>query len=168
MSNEETKKQMPNAVDLILDGWVNSFKALHTFQTELAEKSLQTFATTQKDVLTSTREALSKIEEEKNSISGELNANLQNTIQTINNDQVSQLLSSWMSQVEEINHSVQAISASSSQVLLDLFTQTQVQLETNVKATLDQQQKNSSDVLNKIELLTEHIKETNRILLPTV
>jgi len=167
MSNEETKKQMPNAVDLILDGWVNSFKALHTFQTELAEKSLQTFAT-QKDVLTSTREALSKIEEEKNSISGEWKANLQNTIKTINNDQVSQLLSSWLSQVEEINHSVQAISASSSQVLLDLFTQSQVQLETNVKATLDQQQKNSSDVLNKIELLTEHIKETNRILLPTV
>lgn len=165
MSNQETKDlQQPNAVDIILDGWLDSFKTLHTLQTEMVKKSLQPF-TNQKDILTSSRKQLSKIEEDTNKTKEEWKSNLQNTIETINNKQVEELFSTWMSQVEDINHTIQTINTLSTQAILDFHTQAQAQLEANVKAALEKQQKESADVLKKIELQTERIKETHHALL---
>ena len=100
MTKEASKNiQKKSPVDSILDGWLNSFKTLHIFQSEFAEKSLQPF-TNQKDFLVTTRKTLTNMEEEKNKIAEEWKTNLQNTIQTINNDQVKQLFSTWMIQIE--------------------------------------------------------------------
>ncbi|MEI4769972.1 hypothetical protein WAX74_09985 [Psychrobacillus sp. FJAT-51614] len=167
MSNVETKNQKPNGVDLILDGWLNSFKVFQSFQTEIAEKSLQHLHT-QRDILNSTRETLSKIEEDKNKFEVEWKAVLQNTIKSINNEQIERLLSTWVNQIDEINNSVKEISGLPNQAILDLFAQSQVQLEANVKTALEQQQKNSVEVFKKIELLTEQIKQAHHVLLPTV
>ena len=168
MSNEETRNTLKmSAVDSILDGWLNSFKTLHTFQNEMVDKSLQPLFF-QKDFLDSTRKTITNIEDEKSKIAEEWKSNLQNTIQTINNEQVKKLFSTWMSQIEEINQSVQSISAPTSQTILDLYSKSQDHLETNVRAVLEQQQKNNSDVMEKIEILTEQIKKTHRVLLPAL
>ncbi|ALC87812.1 hypothetical protein AM499_19905 [Bacillus sp. FJAT-22090] len=167
MSNVESKNQKSNGLDLILDGWLNSYKVFQSFQTEIAEKSLQHLHI-QRDILNSTRETFSKIEEDKNKFEEEWKAVLQNTIKSINNEQIERLLSAWVNQIEEINSSIKEISGLPNQAILDLFAQSHVQLETNVKAALEQQQKNSVEVFHKVELLTEHIKQAHHVLLPTV
>ena len=167
MNNVETKNQKANGAVLILDGWLNSFKVFQSFQTEIAEKSLQHLHT-QRDILNSTRETLGKIEEDKDKFEVEWKALFQNTIKSINNEQVERLLSTWVNQIEEINNTIKEISGLSNQPILDLFTQSQVQLETNVKTALEQQQKNSDEVFKKIELLTEQIKQARHVLHPTV
>ena len=55
--------------------------------------------------------------------------------------------------MEEISSSVKEISGITTQPILDLFNQSQLQLENNVKTVLEQQQKNNIEVLKKIELL---------------
>ena len=167
MNNVESKNQKANGEVLILDGWLNSFKVFQSFQKEIAEKSLQHLHT-QRGILNSTQETLGKIEEDKDKFEVEWKEVFQNTIKSINNEQIERLLSTWINQIEEINNSVQAISGLSNQPILDLFTQSQVQLETNVKTALEQQQKNSDEVFKKIELLTEQIKQAHHVLLPTV
>ena len=137
---------------------MNSFKVFQSYQTEIAEKSLQHLHT-QRNILNSTRETLDKIEEDKNKFEVEWKAVFENTIKSIKNEEIERLLSTWINQIEEINNSAQEISGLSNQPILDLFTQSQVQLETNVKTALEQQQKNSDEVFKKIELLTEQIKK---------
>ena len=87
--------QSLNAVDSIWDGWLNSFKTLQGFQTEIDEKSLQAIDS-QKEMLNSTRGILSKIEEEANKKTAELKASLQSTMKTIEKDQVGSPVSIWM------------------------------------------------------------------------
>jgi predicted RNA binding protein with dsRBD fold (UPF0201 family) len=167
MNNVEIKNEKSNGAVLILDGWLNSFKAFQSLQTEIAGKSLQHLLT-QRNILNSTRETLVKIEEDKTKFDIEWKAALQNTIKSINNEQIERLFSNWINQIEEINNSAQEISKSSNQAILDLFTQSQKQLETTVKAALEEQQKNSVEVFKKIELLTEQIKQAHNNLLSTV
>ena len=125
MSNVETKNQESNGAVSILDGWLNSFKVFQSFQTEIAGKSLQHLHT-QRNILNSTRETLGKIEEDKNKFEVEWKAALENTIKSINNEQIERLFSTWINQIEEINNSAQEISGLSNQAILDLFTQSQV------------------------------------------
>ena len=167
MSNVETKNQESNLAVSILDGWLNSYKVFQSYQTEIAEKSLQHLHT-QRYILNSTRETLGKLEENKNKFEVEWKVALENTIKSINNEPIERLFSTWIKQIEEINNSLQETSGLSNQAILDLFTQSQVQLETNVKKALEQQQKNSDEVFKKIELLTEQIKQAHKDLLPTV
>ncbi|MCG7344941.1 hypothetical protein MHZ92_12415 [Sporosarcina sp. ACRSL] len=167
MSNVEAKNQISNGASLILDTWWNSFKVFQSFQTEIAEKSLQHLHN-QRDILNSTRETLGKIEEDKNKFEVEWKAAFQNTIKSFNNEQVERLLTTWINQIEEINKTVREMSGLSHQAILDLLTQSHSQLETNVKTALEQQHKNSVEVLEKIELLIGQIKkQANNDLLPT-
>ena len=159
--------QSLNAVDSIWDSWLNSFKTLQGFQTEIDEKSLQAIDN-QKEILNSTRGILSKIEEEANKKTAELKTSLQSTMKTIENDQVGSPVSIWMKQIEDINTSVQALTWAPSKVMFDLFSQSQVQLESGVKEALIQQQQARSEVLKTIENLTEQMKETQKGLIPSI
>jgi seryl-tRNA synthetase len=162
-----TNQQSMNAVDSIWDGWLNSFRTLQGLQNEMAEKSLQAVEN-QKEFMNTTRGALKKMEEEESKIKEEWKTSLQSTMNTVDNNQGNPLVSTWMNQIEEINNSVQALSWTPSKIMLDLFTQSQNQFESNIKEALDQQQKGRSEVLKTVEQLTEKMKQTHKELLPTV
>jgi hypothetical protein len=166
-TNIKTNQQSIIAVDSIWDGWLNSFKTLQGFQTEMAEKSLQAVEN-QKEFLNTTRGALKKMEEEETKIKDEWKASLQRTMNTVEKDQANPIFSAWMNQIEEINNSVQDLSWTPSKIMLDLFTQSQNQFESNIKEALDQQQKGRSEVLKTVEQLTEKMKQSHKDLLPSV
>lgn len=166
IENKEGQNSLQQ-VDMIWDGWLNSFKTIQGFQNEIADKSLQAFEN-QKDLLNTTRGTLSKMEEEANKISEEWKANLQNTVNTVDKDQFGPIVSTWMNQIEEINSTVQSLSWTPSKVMLDLFSQSQDQLESNVKNALDQQLAGSSEVYKTIEKLTEQMRDTHKKLLASV
>jgi putative cell wall-binding protein len=168
MTKKRTENQQSlNVADSLLDGWLNSFKTLQGFQTEIDEKSLKAIDN-QKEILNSTRGILSKIEEEANKKTEELKESLQNTIKTMEKDQVGSTVSTWMSQIEEVNNSILALSWTPSKIMLDLFSQSQDHLESNVKEALEQQQQARSEALKTIEKLTEQIKKTHKELLPSI
>lgn len=158
MSNVETKTQEYKGTVSILDAWLNSFKEFQSYQTEIAEKSLQHLQT-QRNILYTTRETLDKIEEDKTKIEDECKDALENKIKSIKNEEIERLFSTWINQIEEINNSAKEISGLSNQAVLDLFTQSQLHLEHSVKKALEQQQKKSDEVYKQIELLTEQIKK---------
>ena len=159
--------QSLNAVDILWDGWLNSFKTLQGFQTEIDVKALQA-VDNQKGILNSTRGMVSKLEDEANKKTEELNASLQHTIKTIDKDQLGSTVSTWMNQIGEINNSVQALSWTPSKVMLDLVTHSQDQFESSVKKALNQQQQVRSEVLNTIEKFTEQMKQTHKELIPNI
>ncbi|WP_186670979.1 hypothetical protein [Sporosarcina sp. BP05] len=168
MTTKRTEDQQSlNAIDSIWDGWLNSFKTLQGFQAEIDEKSLQAIDN-QKEMLNSTRGILSKIEEEANKKTEELKTSLQNTMNTIEKEQVGSAVSTWMNQIEDINNSVQALSWAPNKAMLDLFSQSQDQFQTSVKEALSQQQQARSEVLETIEKLTEQMKQTQKGLLPSI
>ena len=159
--------QSLNPVDLLWDGWVNSFKTLQGFQTEIDVKSLQA-VDNQKGILNSTRGMVSKIEEEASKKTEELNASLQHTINTIEKDQVGSPVSNWLNQIGDINNSVQALSWTPTKVMMDLVTHSQNQFESSVKKTLNQQQQVRSEVLKTVEKFTEQMKQTHKELIPNI
>jgi len=160
-------QQSNNVVDAFWDGWLNSFKAFQDIQTEHAAKSLQVFEN-QKELLNSTRESLRKLEEEGNKVSEDWKATLQSTLDKVDKDQMGPIISTWMNKVAEINASTDALSFSPSKVMMDMFSQSQEQLQSNVKKVLDQQQQGRTEVLNSVEKLTEQMKQAQKNLIPTV
>jgi len=159
--------QSLNAADLLWDGWLNNFKTLQGFQTEIDVKSLQA-VDNQKGILKSTRGMVSKIEEEANKKTEELNASLQHTIKTIEKGQLGSPISTWMKQIGDINNSVQALSWAPSKVMLDLVTHSQDQFESNVKKALNQQQQVRSEVLKTVEKFTDQMKQAQKELIPNI
>lgn len=157
-------KQSFTEVDLLWDGWLNSFKTLQTYQNDLEAKSIQAFEK-QKELINTTRETLVGMENETNKLTGEWKENLQKTVKTVNKEQAGPIVSNWMNQVEEFNDKVQALSWTPSKVMLDLFSQSQDQLESNVKLALEQQQTGRSEALKAIGELTEQMKETHKGIL---
>src|SRR4051794_32888285 len=165
MSNTESKTQERKGTVSILDAWLNSYKVFQSYQSEIAEKSLQHLQT-QRNILSSTRETLDKMEEDKNKFVVEWKTAVENTIKSITNEQIEQLSAAWINQIEEINNALQKSSRLTNQSVLYLFTQSQKQAETNVKTVLEQQQKQSETIFHKIDLFTEQFKQAHQELLP--
>ena len=79
-------------------------------------------------------------------------------------EQVSELLNN----VQDITDSVQLLSWNPSHTMLDLFIDSQNQLEATMKKSLVSQKKKRTENFKKIEELTEQIKATQKgILNPT-
>lgn len=170
MTNKNEEKQAVQSnqtlteVDSLWDGWFNSFKTLQTYQSDLEKKSIQAFEN-QKDLINKTRETLVGMENETNKLTGEWKENLKKTVPVADTEKANPIVSNWMNQVEEFNDKVQTLSWTPSKVMLDLFSQSQVQLESNMKLALDQQQNNRHDALKAISDLTEQMKATHKSLL---
>lgn len=166
-NNEEHNKDENLAfkeVDSLWDGWLNSFKTLQTNQNDLEQKSLQAFEK-QKELLDKTRETLVGMEDETTKITGQWKENLKKTVKLDEAENAAPIVSNWVNQVEEFNDRVQTLSWTPSKVMLDIFSQSQNQLESNVKMALDQQQTNRNDALTAISELTEQMKQTHKSLL---
>lgn len=166
-NNEEQNNHENSAfeeVDSLWDGWLKSFKTLQTYQNDLEKKSLQAFEK-QKELIDKTRETLVGMENETTKITGQWKENLKKTVKLDEAENAAPIVANWVNQVEEFNDKVQTLSWSPSKVMLDIFSQSQNQLESNVKMALDQQQTNRNDALNAISQLTEQMKQTHKSLL---
>jgi hypothetical protein len=159
-------KQPLSGVDLLWDGWLNNFKTLQGFQSELEEKSLQAVEY-QKQFLDSTEKTLRRMEEESSKVTQVWSEQLQSSVQVASSNQ-DQLISDWKNKIDEINNNVQSLSWNPSHTLLELFTQSQVQLEETVKEALKQQRNGRSEILKTIENLTEQAKQTHKSILASV
>ena len=128
-----------NQVDMFWDGWLNNLKAVQSFQENLQQKALQAFSY-QKELLDFSVKALSTMEEESKNFSKDWNEKVQNNVKqskVFQSEQVSDLLNN----IQDITDSVQLLSWNSSHAMLDLFIESQNQLETTMKKTLASQKK---------------------------
>ena len=159
-------KQFENQVDMIWDGWLNSLKTVQKLQEDLQQKALQAFSYP-KELLDFSVKTLNTLEEESIKVSKDWNEKVQNNVKqskVFQSEQVSDLLNN----IQDITDSVQLLSWNSSHAMLDLFIESQNQLEATMKKTLVSQKKKRTENFKKIEELTEQIKATQKgILNPT-
>ena len=154
-------------VDLIWNDWLNSFQTLDVLQNEVEEKSLQAFEK-QKELLDATRKALGKIEEESDKMTAEWKRNLQTTAVATQKSQIDPMSSNWLNLFEDVNEKVQTLTWNPSRAMLDLYSQSQDQLESNYKKALEQQQIGRQEALKSIETITEQMKQAHKSLLSTI
>ena len=159
------EKQFVNQVDLIWDGWLNNLKIAQNFQEDLQQKALQAVSY-QKELLDFSVKTLNKMEEESKTASKDWNDKVQNNVKQISKED--QQISKWLNNIQDVTESVQLLSWKPSRVMLDLFIESQNQLEATMKKTLASQKKERTENFKKIEELTEQMKETYKgILNPT-
>ena len=154
------EKQLVNQVDMFWDGWLNNLKTVQKFQEDLQQKALEAFSY-QKELLDFSVKALNTMEEESKKVSKEWNEKVQNNVKqskVFQSEQVSELLNN----IQDITDSVQLLSWNSSHALIDLFIESQSQLEANMKKTLVSQKKKRTENFKKIEELTDQIKVTQK------
>jgi hypothetical protein len=165
MMKEQMKEQVANGVDLIWDGWLNSFKTIQNFQDDVQKKTLQAF-TAQKELLDSTVSTFKTIEEESKKASIEWQEKIQNSFKEINNSPLANDVT-WLTNIQDINEKVQTLSWKPNSTMLELILQSQNQWESTVKSALEQQKQERVQVLGKIEEVTEELKEAHKGLLVT-
>ena len=79
-----------------------------------------------------------------------------------------QQVSDWLNNLQDITDKVQLLSWNPSHAMLDLFIESQKQLEATMKKTVASQKKKRTEDFKKIEELTEQIKATHKeIINPT-
>ena len=166
MMKEQMKEQVANGVDLIWDGWLNSFKTIQNFQDDVQKKTLQAF-TAQKELLDSSVSTFKTIEEESKKAAIEWQEKIQNSFKEINNGPLANE-AAWLTNIQEINEKVQTLSWKPNTTMLELMLQSQNQWESTVKTALEQQKQERVQVLGKIEEVTEELKEAHKGLLVTV
>lgn len=165
MMKEQMKEQVANGVDLIWDGWLNSFKTIQNFQDDVQKKTLQAF-TAQKELLDSSVSTFKTIEEESKKATVEWQEKIQNSFKEINNGPLANE-AAWLTNIQEINEKVQTLSWKPNTTMLELMLQSQNQWESTVKSALEQQKQERVQVLGKIEEVTEELKEAHKGLLVT-
>ncbi|PZX04512.1 poly(hydroxyalkanoate) inclusion protein PhaP [Psychrobacillus insolitus] len=165
MMKEQMKEQVANGVDLIWDGWLNSFKTIQNFQDDVQKKTLQAF-TAQKELLDSSVSTFKTIEEESKKAAIEWQEKIQNSFKEINNGPLANE-AAWLTNIQEINEKVQTLSWKPNTTMLELILQSQNQWESTVKTALEQQKQERVQVLGKIEEVTEELKEAHKGLLVT-
>ena len=165
MMKEQMKEQVANGVDLIWDGWLNSFKTIQNFQDDVQKKALQAF-TAQKELLDSSVSTFKTIEEESKKAAIEWQEKIQNSFKEINNGPLANE-AAWLTNIQEINEKVQTLSWKPNTTMLELMLQSQNQWESTVKTALEQQKQERVQVLGKIEEVTEELKEAHKGLLVT-
>ena len=160
------EKQFVNQVDLLWDGWLNNFKTVQNFQEDLQQKTLQAFSY-QKELFDFSVKVLNTMEEESKKVSKDWNEKLQENVKQSGINQ-GQQVSEWLNTIQDVTERVQSLSLSPSHAMLDLFIDSQKQLETTIKKSLASQQKERTENFKKLEELTEQIKATQKgILNPT-
>lgn len=163
---ENKGQQSVNGVEAMWDSWLNSFKSLQGIQNDIEKKSLDAF-TYQKDLLEEARKSLSHAENESKKLAQGWNEKIEDSVTLAEKNQ-SELSSNWLSTVKEMNEKALEMTWNPSHSLLELFSQTQDQLEASVKEAMKQQDKNRDEVLKQIETLTEQVKKTHKGILETV
>lgn len=160
---ELAKKQAEQGVDLIWDGLLNSLKTWQQFQTEVGEKALQSF-TYQKDFIESTVTTLNSIEEESKKATKEILENVQGSVKEVFSNEQFEQFSKWLTSVQEITDKSQELVSIPSHSILNTVVQTNNLLESTVKNALDEQKQQRLEVIEKIEELTEQLKQTQKEL----
>lgn len=157
------EKQFVNQVDMIWDSWLNNIKTAQNFQEDVQQKALQVFSY-QKEVLDFSVKTLNTMEEESKKVSKDWNEKVQSTVKQSGISQ-SQQVSEWLNNIQDITEKVQLLSWKPSHTMLDLFIESQNQLEVTMKKTLASQQKERTESFKKIKELTEQMKATHKGIL---
>jgi len=157
------EKQFVNQVDMIWDGWLNSFKTVQNFQEDVQQKALQAFSY-QKELIDFSVKTLNTMEVESLKISKDWNEKVQNNVKQSSSNEDEQV-SKWLNNIQDITESVQSLSWKPSHVMLDLFIESQSQLEATMKKTLTSQKKERIENFKKVEELIEQMKTTQKQIL---
>lgn len=154
MANEKVVK----SVDFIWDGLLNNLKTWQQFQTEIGEKTLQSF-TYQKDFIESSITTINTLEEESKKATKEILENVQNSVKEVFTNEQFEQFSKWLTSVQEITDKSKELVSIPSHSILDIFIQTNNHLESTVKTELEEQKQQRLEVIDKIEELAEQLKK---------
>lgn len=157
------ENRFANQVDMIWDVWLNNFKTVQSFQEGLQQKTLQAFSY-QKDLLDLSVKTLNTTEEEAEKVSKDWNEKVQNNVKQITNDEDEQV-SKWLNNVQDVTESVQLLAWKPSRAMLDVFIESQNQLETIMKKSLTTHKKERTEYFKKMEELIEQVKTTQKEIL---
>lgn len=150
-------------VDVVWDVYLSNFKTVLNFQDGIQQKALQALSY-QKELLDSSLKTLNSIEEESKKLSKDITDKVQDNVKQISNSEDEQV-SKWLKSIEDITESLQLFSLKPSQSVLDVFIESQNQLEAITKKVLATHKKERTEYIKKVEELIEQVKTTQKELL---
>jgi transcriptional regulator of heat shock response len=152
-----------NQVDVIWNVWLNNFKSVQNFQDSVQQKALQAFSY-QKELLDYSVKTLDTMEEETKKVSKEWNDKVQTNLQQISENEDEQV-TKWLNNIQDVTESVQLLAWKPSRAMLDVFIESQNQLETIMKKSLATHKKERTEYFKKTEELIEQVKTTQKEIL---
>jgi hypothetical protein len=156
------KKEQPKYVDVLdvfWDGWFNSFKTFQSIQNGVEQNAIQAFES-QKEWINSSKNQLSKIEDETKKLATEWKSKVQEVVNNAPTDFVGANLSDWADKFEEVGLKSQSVAFSPGKSSLELLSKSHAHLESTFKNALDQQQKNRAEVISAMEGFVDQLKQT--------
>ncbi len=164
MAVVKKEEKAVKVIDGIFEGWFDSIKTIQSLQNGVEQKSLQAFEDLQKGFIQTTRDQLIQLEEETKKLTAEWKEILQEVFKKagVNN------LTEWTDKFDEVGQKAEKLAFGTSNKTLELFTKSNELLEKNLKEAIELQQKNRSEVLNKINGFVGELKETQNELLKNI
>lgn len=164
MAPVKKDEKIVNVIDVFWDGWFNSFKTFQSLQSGMSQKSLEFFES-QKDLIKSTLEQLSQLEEETKKLTTDWKANFQEVLKKA---QIDFGVSELTDKIEEAGHKAETFAFSPSKATVELLSKSHAQIESALKKAIDQQQKNRAEVLDTIGGYVDQLKQTQNGVLQSI
>ncbi len=156
MANEFVSK----SIDVLWDGWLNSFKTIQKVQEEVEKKTVEALDA-QQQLVDRTVSALQSIEEQSKKVSAEWQENVKKSAaQSPNQAQFDK----WFDSIKQIADQTQELAWKPNHILLDLAANSQTQIHSTITSALEQQQQKRDEAISKIEELTQQLKESHKQL----
>jgi phage-related protein len=160
-------EKVTNLIDVLWDGFLNSFKTFQSFQNGVEEKCLEAFER-QLDWVETTLEPLIKFEEEPKKLTAEWKASLQEVLNNTLTGYGVQNLTEWTDKLEEVEQKVEALAFSSNKKTFKALSNSQAQFESALKEVIELRKKNRAEVLDAIGKYVDQLKQTQNNVLKTL
>lgn len=159
---EENKKEFASShvMDIFFKGWSKNFDLVD----EMEQRFLQAIES-QKGWVQSSRDQLSKMEEDSHNLMTEWKTNAQEILDKYQEEHAGQTFSKWTEKLEEIGHKSQTLALSPGKATLEIVSNSMDQYEQAIINAIDQQQKNRVEFTNDLKSIVEQLKQAQLGLL---
>jgi DNA integrity scanning protein DisA with diadenylate cyclase activity len=148
-----------NVFNIVWDGWLYSAKLAQAYQREMGKFAFQAFVY-QKDIWMQASENIEKVEHEINQYMVDTKSYFLESLKTLNLISISKNVEEWNKLVEEVTNYMQQLYGTPGKVTSNLLKEYFDQMESTLKATIQQQQEISDENQALLENFIDQVKKT--------
>jgi hypothetical protein len=149
-----------NVFNIVWDGWLYSAKLAQAYQREMGNFALQAIVC-QKDIWVQASENIEKVGNEINKYMVDTKSYFLESLKTLNLISISKNVEEWSKLVEEVTNHMQQLYGTPGKATSNLLKKYFDQMESTLKATIQQQQEISDENQALLENFIDQVKKTN-------
>ncbi len=150
-----------NMFNIVWDGWLYSAKLAQAYQREMENFAFQAIAC-QKDIWVQASENIEKVGNEINKYMVDTKSYFLESLKTLNLISISKNVEEWSKLVEEVTNHMQQLYGTPGKATSNLLKKYFDQMESTLKATIQQQQEISDENQALLENFIDQVKKTNK------